>query len=155
VVIELLIKHFPRVLDVKFTAYLEEELDEVEEGKMDWVKVLKDFYAKFKVAWEKAQKDMANLKQQNVPTDEICEKCGSPMVIKWGRRGKFLSCSKFPKCKYSKSITTGVKCPLPDCGGELVERRSTRGAFYGCTNYPKCRYVSRSLPAEKKDKPEG
>ncbi len=150
VVTELLTKHFPRVLDIKFTAYLEEELDEVEEGKMDWVKVLKDFYAKFKVAWEKAQKDMANLKRQNVPTDEICEKCGSPMVIKWGRKGKFLSCSKFPECKYSKSITTGIKCPQEGCGGELIERRSTRGAFYGCTNYPKCRYVSRSLPAEQK-----
>ena len=151
IVTELLTKHFPRVLDVKFTAYLEEELDEIEEGKIDWVKVLRDFYAKFKVVWEKAQKDMANLKQANVPTDEVCEKCGSPMVIKWGRKGKFLSCSKFPECKFSKSITTGVKCPQLGCGGELIERHSARGAFYGCSNYPKCRYVSRSLPAENKE----
>ena len=149
----LLTKHFPRVLDVKFTAYLEEELDEVEEGKIDWVKVLRDFYARFKVAHEKAQKEMANLKRASVPTDGICEKCGGPMVIKWGRKGKFLSCSKFPKCKFSKSITTGIKCPQPDCGGELIERRSSRGAFYGCTGYPKCRYVSRFLPAEKKEEP--
>lgn len=146
IVIQLLTKHFPKVLDIKFTAYLEEELDEVEEGKMDWVKVLRDFYAPFKVACEKAQKNMANLKKAAVPTDEICEKCGKPMVIKWGRRGKFLSCSDFPKCRYSKSITTGIKCPQSDCDGELLERRSRRGTFYGCTNYPKCRYVTRSLP---------
>ena len=151
VVAKLLMKHFPRVLDIKFTAYLEDELDEVEEGRMEWPRVLGDFYAKFKVACEKARKNMANLKRVNVPTDEVCEKCGSPMVIKWGRKGKFLSCSKFPECKYSKSITTGVKCPRPECDGELVERRSHRGTFYGCSRYPNCRYVSRFLPSEKKD----
>ena len=150
IVTELLIKHFPKVLDIKFTAYLEEELDEVEEGKIDWVKVLKDFYTPFKVAYERAQKNMANLKKAAIPTDEICEKCGRPMVIKWGRKGKFLSCSEFPKCKYSKSITTGIKCPQPGCDGELIERRSRRGTFYGCTNYPKCRYITSSLPTENK-----
>jgi DNA topoisomerase-1 len=153
VVTELLIKHFPRVLDIKFTAYLEEELDEVEEGKMNWTKVLRDFYTPFKVAYDKAQKNMANLKKADTPTDEICAKCGKPMVIKWGRKGKFLSCSDFPKCKYSKSITTGVKCPQPDCGGELIERHSRKGTFYGCTNYPKCRHISNSLPTDNiKDK---
>lgn len=151
VVTQLLTKHFPRVLDVKFTAYLEEELDEIEEGKINWVKVLKDFYAPFKIAYEKAQQNMANLKKEAVPTDEICEKCQRPMVIKWGRKGKFLSCSGFPKCKYSKSITTGIKCPQPDCGGELIERRSRKGTFYGCTNYPNCRYISNSLPAKKEE----
>jgi len=151
IVTELLTKHFPRVLDIKFTAYLEEELDEVEEGKLAWTKVLNDFYSKFKVACEKAQKNMASIKQNNVPTDEICEECGSPMVIKWGRKGKFLSCSKFPKCKFSKSITTGIACPQQGCGGELIERRSVRGTFYGCTNYPKCRYITRTLPSDRKD----
>ena len=153
VVTQLLMRHFPKILDVKFTAYLEEELDEVEEGKIGWLKVLRDFYAPFKVACDKAQKDMANLRQADVPTDETCEKCGKPMVIKWGRKGKFLSCSGFPQCKYSKSITTGVGCPQPDCGGELIERRSHRGTFYGCTNYPKCRYISPSLPAESEKEP--
>jgi DNA topoisomerase-1 len=154
IVTQLLMKHFPKVLDVKFTAYLEEELDEVEEGKIDWVKVLRDFYTPFKVACDKALKDMANLKKEGELTDEICEKCGKPMVIKWGRKGKFLSCSAFPKCKQSKSITTGIKCPQPDCGGELLERRSHKGAFYGCTNYPKCRYIANTLPAEKKEETE-
>lgn len=146
VVTELLTKHFPKVLDIKFTAYLEEELDEIEEGRMDWIKVLKDFYSPFKTACEKAQKDMKNLKAVSTPTDEVCDKCGKPMVIKWGRKGKFLSCSDFPRCKNAKSITTGIKCPQPGCGGELVARRSSRGSFYGCTNYPQCRFVSRTLP---------
>jgi len=149
VVTQLLTKHFPKVLDVKFTAYLEEELDEVEEGKLDWVKVLQDFYAPFKVAHEKAVKDMANLKKKDIPTDKVCEQCGKPMVIKWGRRGKFLSCSDFPKCKFSKSITTGIKCPQQDCGGELLERRSRKGSFYGCTNYPKCHYITNTLPVDE------
>lgn len=147
IVTELLTKHFPKVLDTKFTAYLEEELDEVEDGRMDWLKVLRDFYSPFKIAYEKAQKDMKNMKQINAPTNEVCEKCGKPMVIKWGRRGKFLSCSDFPRCKTAKSITTGVKCPMQDCAGELVERHSSRGSFYGCTKFPACRYVSRALPS--------
>ena len=150
-VTQLLMKHFPKVLDVKFTAYLEEELDEVEEGKIDWVKVLRDFYTPFKVACDKALKDMVNLKKEEEPTDEICEKCGKGMVIKWGRKGKFLSCSGFPQCRHSKSITSGIKCPQPDCGGELVERRSRKGTFYGCTNYPKCRYITNTLPTENKE----
>ncbi|MDP3789352.1 MAG: DNA topoisomerase, partial [Candidatus Omnitrophota bacterium] len=147
IVTELLTKHFPRVLDIKFTAQLEEELDEIEEGKMDWLKVLKDFYTPFKTAFEKAQKDMKNVKAVSTPTNEVCDKCGKPMVIKWGRKGKFLSCSDFPRCKNAKSITTGVKCPQPGCEGELVERRSSRGSFYGCTKYPNCRFVSRTLPS--------
>ncbi len=150
-VTQLLTQHFPKVLDVKFTAYLEEELDEVEEGKLDWVKVLRDFYAPFKSAHDKAVKDMENLKKKDVPTDQVCEQCGKPMVIKWGRRGKFLSCSNFPKCKFSKSITTGIKCPQENCGGELLERRSRKGSFYGCTNYPKCRYITTTLPVDKKE----
>ncbi|MFA7272087.1 MAG: topoisomerase DNA-binding C4 zinc finger domain-containing protein, partial [Candidatus Omnitrophota bacterium] len=72
-----------------------------------------------------------------------------PMIVKWGRRGKFLSCSGFPECKNSKSITSGVKCPQADCGGELIERRSKRGFFYGCSNFPQCRFTSRTLPEDK------
>lgn len=152
VVTELLTKHFPKVLDIKFTAYLEEELDEVEEGRIEWLKVLRDFYSPFKTAFDRAQKDMSSLKNINTPTNEVCAKCGKPMVIKWGRNGKFLSCSDFPRCKNAKSITTGVKCPRPDCGGELVERHSRRGNFYGCSNFPACRHASRTLPA--KDAPD-
>ncbi|MEW6101877.1 MAG: type I DNA topoisomerase [Candidatus Omnitrophota bacterium] len=144
-VCELLVEYFPKIMDIKFTALMEEELDEIEEERLDKQKVLQDFYAPFKESLDFAQ---ANIKKEIITTEEICEKCGKPMVIKWGRRGKFLSCSGFPQCKHSKSITTGVKCPNADCGGELIERRSKRGFFYGCSNFPKCTFTSRDLPAE-------
>ncbi len=151
-VCDLLVEYFPKIMDLKFTAQMEEELDEIEEGKFDRIKILKEFYQPFKVSLDFAQ---ANIKKEIVTTDQICEKCSKPMIVKWGRRGKFLSCSDFPTCKFSKSITSGVKCPEPDCGGELIERRSKRGFFYGCSNFPKCRFVSKDLPGEKKaDKSE-
>ncbi|NQT06716.1 MAG: topoisomerase DNA-binding C4 zinc finger domain-containing protein, partial [Candidatus Omnitrophica bacterium] len=100
---------------------------------------------------EKAKTAMESIKKIVVETKEICEECGRPMVIKWGRRGKFLSCSGFPKCKVARSITTGVKCPGPGCDGELVERRSRkRGSrFYGCSKFPKCTYTANKLPEEE------
>jgi DNA topoisomerase-1 len=142
---DLLVQYFPKVMDVKFTAFMEEELDEIEEGRIDRIKVLQDFYAPFKSSLDFAQ---ANIKKEVIKTDEICDKCGKPMIVKWGRKGKFLSCSDYPKCKNSKSITTGIKCPQLGCGGELIERRSRRGAFFGCTNYPKCTFTARTLPQE-------
>ncbi|MFH0913658.1 MAG: type I DNA topoisomerase [Candidatus Omnitrophota bacterium] len=140
---DLLVEYFPKVMDVKFTAFLEEELDEIEEGRIDKVKVLKDFYGPFKISLDFAQ---ANIKKEVITTNEVCDKCSKPMIIKWGRKGKFLSCSAYPECKNSKSITTGVKCPQSGCGGELIERRSKRGVFFGCTSYPKCTFTSRALP---------
>ena len=151
---ELLVEYFPKIMDIGFTALLEEELDQVEEGKVDKNKVLKDFYEPFKVSLDYAQ---ANIKKEVVFTDQICDKCGKPMIVKWGRRGKFLSCSDFPNCKNSKSITTGVKCPQEACTGELIERRSKRGFFYGCSNFPKCTFTSKNLSVDKdqdKDKEE-
>jgi DNA topoisomerase-1 len=147
-VCDLLVEYFPKIMDVKFTALMEEELDEVEEGRLKRLKVLQDFYAPFKESLDFAQ---SNIKKEVITTDEICDKCGRPMIIKWGRRGKFLSCSGFPECKNSKSITSGVKCPEPGCGGELIERRSKRGFFYGCSNFPKCKFTSRTLPEPKEE----
>lgn len=144
----LLVEYFPKVMDVKFTALMEEELDGIEEGKIDKIKLLEDFYQPFKNSVDFAQD---NIKKEVVATDESCDKCGKPMVIKWGRKGRFLSCSGFPECKNSKSITTGVKCPQPNCGGELIERRSMRGFFFGCTNYPKCTFISKLLPKQEED----
>ena len=152
IITELLVKHFPKIMDAGFTAKLEDELDDVEEGKMDWHVVLKDFYGPFMKNVEEAKKNMKSIKREGVKTDQICDLCGKPMIIKWGRRGKFLSCSDFPKCKFAKSITTGVKCPDPGCEGELIERRSKRGNFYGCTKYPNCKYTSRNLPKEEDTK---
>jgi DNA topoisomerase-1 len=149
-VCDLLVEYFPKIMDVKFTALMEEELDEIEEGRLDRNKVLEDFYAPFKASVDFAQ---VNIKKEVVTTNEICDKCGKPMIIKWGRKGKFLSCSVFPECKNSKSITSGVKCPEPNCGGELIERRSKRGFFYGCSNYPNCKFTSKTLPQQDEKGP--
>ncbi len=147
-VCELLVEFFPKVMDMKFTALMEEELDDIEEGRIRRTEVLANFYNPFKEALDFAQN---NIKKEVITTDEVCEKCGKPMIVKWGRRGKFLSCSDFPACKHSKSIGSGVRCPQEGCGGELIERRSRRGFFYGCSNFPKCTYTSRSLPDEAKE----
>jgi DNA topoisomerase-1 len=143
---DMLVEYFPKILDLKFTALMEEELDQVEEGTLSRLKVLEDFYAPFKESLDFAQ---ANIVKEVITTDQVCDKCGKPMIIKWGRRGKFLSCSGFPECKNSKSITSGVKCPAENCGGELIERHSRRGVFYGCSNFPKCTFTSRTLPEDK------
>ena len=153
VITTLLVKHFPKIMDVDFTAKMEDELDGIEEGKVDWLIVLKSFYSPFMRRVEEAKKHMKSIKKEGVKTDQICDLCKKPMIIKWGRRGKFLSCSDFPRCKFAKSITTGIKCTSPGCDGELIERQSKRGSFYGCTRYPKCTFTSRNLPKED-DKPE-
>ncbi len=143
---DMLVEYFPKILDFKFTALMEEELDQIEEGTLSRQKVLADFYAPFKESLDFAQ---ANIVKEVITTDQVCDQCGRPMIVKWGRRGKFLSCSGFPKCKNSKSITSGVKCPIDNCGGELIERHSRRGVFYGCSNFPKCTFTSRTLPEDK------
>ena len=141
---DLLVEYFPIIMNIEFTARMEEELDRVEEGTYNWVSVLDEFYQPFK---ERIDFAKDNIKKEVVYSDEVCEKCGKQMIIKWGRRGKFLSCSEYPRCKFSKSITTGKACPEPDCGGELIERRSSKGKiFYGCSNFPKCRFTSSKLP---------
>ena len=145
-VTDLLSEHFPKVLDVQFSARLEEELDEVESGKQEWVGCVREFYEPFADALKTAATEMQSVKQAPEPTNEICPQCGKPIVIKWGRRGKFLSCSGFPDCKFAKPITTGVKCPEPGCDGELVQRRSRRGPFYGCSKFPACRHIEKQLP---------
>ncbi|MFH0790358.1 MAG: type I DNA topoisomerase [Candidatus Omnitrophota bacterium] len=145
-VCDLLVEYFPEIMDVKFTALMEDNLDEIEEGRIARLKILEEFYKPFKERLDYAE---VNIKKEVITTNEICEKCGKPLIIKWGRKGKFLSCSDYPECKYSKTITTGVKCPEADCGGELIERHSRRGFFYGCSHFPKCRYVSKTLPEEK------
>jgi len=150
VVNDLLMKNFGDILDYEFTAKMEEELDEVEEGKKKRIQVLKDFYAPFEKDLASAKVNMRKVKGESVATDEVCDKCGKPLVIKWGRLGRFLSCSDFPKCRFAKSIPTGVDCPEPGCGGRLVERRSKKRGrhFYGCSNYPKCRYITQKLPSQ-------
>jgi DNA topoisomerase-1 len=142
-VCDLLKEYFPRIMDIKFTAQMEEELDGIEEGRFDRLKVLNEFYSSFKKELDFAQK---NIKKEIILSDQLCDKCGRPMLVKWGKKGKFLSCSGYPECKNSKPITTGVKCPQENCKGELVERRWRGKIFYGCSEYPQCKFTTRELP---------
>jgi len=142
IVNDLLVEFFPDVMDVNFTARMEEFLDDIAAGEKEWVPVIRDFYKPFSQQLERAWAEMKELRLDDEPSDEICEKCGHPMVVKYGRYGKFLACSNYPACRNTKSYVekTGVKCPK--CGGDLVRRRSRRGRiFYGCSNYPDCQFV--------------
>ncbi len=146
VVNDLLVAHFSDIVDLGFTAQMEEKLDAVEEGKQDWVKLLRDFYDPFKQTLDRAAEQMPITRLEDEKTDVLCDICGSPMVIKHGKFGKFLSCSRFPTCKGMKPLTTGVRCPK--CKeGEVRERKSKKGRiFYGCSRYPQCDFVSWDKP---------
>jgi len=201
----LLVESFPDIMDVTFTAQMEDGLDHVEEGTANWQKLLGDFYSPFKLDLDKAAVHMRDLKREEIPTEHVCEKCGSPMVIKWGRNGEFLACSgypeckntrefkrrddgtveiapqattdekcetcgapmlvkrgrfgeflacsRYPECKTTRPISLGVACPKPNCGGFLTEKRSRRGkVFYGCSNYSKtgCDFVLWDRPIAEK-----
>ncbi len=149
-VTELLTDYFPDVTDLEFTAGLEKRLDEIEKGNEDWKKILRDFYEPFFERLENARENMESV-QIVEETDEVCDKCGSPMVVKYGRYGKFLACSSYPECKNTKPylIKTGVDCPECD-EGEVIERTSKKGrTFYGCSNYPDCNFMSWNKPVEK------
>ncbi len=145
-VTDMLIEHFPEVMDLQFTAEMEEELDRVEDGDLEWVSVVRHFYTPFSSRVTAAQEKMREVKREVITTDYVCEKCGKPMVIKWGRFGQFLSCSAYPDCKNARPVPTGSKCPEANCGGDLVERRARGRHFYGCSRYPDCRYTARRLP---------
>ncbi|MCB9771163.1 MAG: type I DNA topoisomerase [Candidatus Omnitrophica bacterium] len=141
---DLLVEYFPTIMDIGFTAGMEERLDLVEEGELEYAILLKEFYGPFKKELDHA---MATIEKTQEFIDEKCPECGLQMVVKWGRRGKFLSCSGFPNCKFAKPITTGVKCPQENCDGEIVKRRGKSGrAFFGCSRYPNCTYTANSLP---------
>lgn len=140
---DLLAEHFPDIVDLRFTAQMEGDLDKVAEGHEDWVKLLDRFYGPFADELEQAEKKLPRLEIKDEPTDEVCPNCGRPMVIKTGRFGRFISCTGYPECKTTRPILkdTGVKCPKD--GGMVVERKSRKGrTFYGCANYPKCDFVS-------------
>ncbi len=145
VVCDQLTTHFADIMDIDFTAQLEERLDDVANGKQEWVPVLDDFYKDFSVALKKSWDNMVRISVEE-KTDEICEECGRPMVIKTGRFGRFLSCTGFPECKKSKPLLkkTGAYCP--EDGGELVERKGKGRTFYGCSNYPTCSFILNSRP---------
>ncbi|MBD0380368.1 type I DNA topoisomerase [Paenibacillus sedimenti] len=150
-VIQLMQEFFPEILDVEFTAHMEEELDFVEEGKEDWVKVLDSFYTSFEKRLEVAEEEMKEIEIQDEVSDEICEKCGKHLVYKMGRFGKFLACSGFPDCRNTKPIVKDIGVTCPNCHqGKIVERRSKKGrVFFGCDRYPDCDFVSWDKPVSK------
>ena len=148
-----MMEQFPNIVDVKFSADMEKKLDVVEAGQADWVKTIDDFYQGFSKSLEQAEKNMEGkrIKVEDIPTDEICEKCGRPMVIKSGRYGKFVACSGFPECRNAHPLVkdTGGLCPL-DGGHMLVRKRAKGRVYYGCSNYPKCNYMTWDEPVPEK-----
>ncbi|MCK9364277.1 MAG: type I DNA topoisomerase [Syntrophales bacterium] len=154
-VTELLVKNFPRILDVAFTASLETQLDQIAEGQTKRLEMLNSFYATFSDELKKASAGMRNVKREEIPTDIVCEKCGSPMVIKWGKNGKFLACSNYPTCKNTTNFTqdasgkiipetivateiqAGISCEK--CGSPMVVKMGRNGRFLACSNYPTCK----------------
>lgn len=148
-----MMEQFPDIVNVKFSADMEKKLDVVEAGQADWVKAIDDFYQGFEKSLEQAEKNMEGkrIKVEDIPTDEICEKCGRPMVIKSGRYGKFVACSGFPECRNAHPLVkdTGGLCPLD--GGHMLVRKSAKGrVYYGCSNYPKCNYMTWDEPVPEK-----
>ncbi len=195
---DLLVENFPDIMTTEFTSKMEEQLDDIEAGKLEWVDALRSFYTPFKADLEKAEEKMKDFKAQVEETDEVCEKCDQPMIIKWGRFGKFMACtgypeckntkdlggkgdsedgakddevegncdkcesplimkrgrfgkfiacSNYPECKFTKPIGLGISCPEEACEGEIAARRSKKGrTFYGCTKYPDCKFTSWDKP---------
>lgn len=148
-----MMEQFPDIVNVKFSADMEKKLDVVEAGQADWVKTIDDFYQGFEKSLEQAEKNMEGkrIKVEDIPTDEICEKCGRPMVIKSGRYGKFVACSGFPECRNAHPLVkdTGGLCPLD--GGHMLVRKSAKGrVYYGCSDYPKCNYMTWDEPVPEK-----
>ncbi len=147
VVNELLVEYFPDIVNVEFTAQMEDDLDRIASGEMEITPVLHEFYAPFSQAVTYAETHMPEVEIEDQPTGEMCEKCGHPMVLKFGRFGKFEACSNFPECRNAKPhlVKLGIACP--NDGGELVERRTKKGrVFYGCANYPECDWSSWKRP---------
>jgi DNA topoisomerase I len=170
VVVDLLVKSFPRIMDYEFTARMESVLDEIEEGRADWLEEMRRFYGAFSKWLKQAETGMENLKALEEETEETCEKCGSPMVIRWGRFGKFLACSAYPECKNTRELPSvhsseftvqgeGGKEASPSvngepstvnetkvceqCGRPMVLKRGRYGLFWACSGYPECRNVLR------------
>ncbi len=149
----LLKAHFPDIMDIGFTARIEEELDEIADGERQWTPVLQKFYAPFDAAIDRAMKEAERVPRDQIDeeTDEVCEKCERPMVIKTGRFGRFLSCSGFPECRNARPLLKRVGVDCPECGNDIVERRGKgrgRGpkTFYGCSGYPACTFAVNQRP---------
>lgn len=149
---DMVAKNFPDIVDIKFTAKMEDELDEVAENTRQWEEVVKEFYDPFGKSLNAAEESIEKIKLPDEVTEEKCPECGKPMVVKSGRFGRFLACSGYPECKHTQSlkVKTGVHCPEPGCEGEILVRRSKKGkTFYGCSKYPECTFATNARPVQK------
>lgn len=146
VINNILIEHFPKIVNLEFTARMEKDLDKIAQGEQDWVATLRNFYSPFE---DTLQRALVNVDKVDMtkPTDQVCPKCGRPMVMRVGRFGKFLACSGYPQCKTTMPFLVKIGILCPQCGGELVRRTNRRKRiFYGCSNYPKCQFITNSKP---------
>ncbi len=147
VVNDLLVVNFPDILDVEFTAQMEENLDKIEEEEKGWVETLKEFYVPFNKDLEMAKVSMRDVKREQIPTDVLCEKCGSKMVKRWGKRGYFLACSSYPKCRYTREVEVNeenkveIEARCEKCQGPMVVKNGKDGRFLACSNYPACKFT--------------
>ena len=167
VVTDLLLESFDDIFEVKYTARMEEELDEIEEGKLDWRQAMAEFYEKFQKDLLHAEEHMTDIKRMEKPTDLICEKCGKPLVIKWGKHGSFIACTGYPECTYTRELTVDLpdvdKADLSEqadeeycenCGRPMVLKKGRFGTFYACTGYPDCKTTKPiGGPQKKPDQP--
>ena len=147
-----LVQYFSDIVNIAFTANMEKQLDEIESNQKKWEETLKTFYKAFSIDLQKGN-EAPKIKMPDIESDEICDKCGSKMLIKNGRFGKFLACSRFPTCKNTKPFLDkiGVSCPEEGCSGEIIRKKTKKGrTFYGCSNYPKCSFVTWNKPINKK-----
>ena len=143
--------YFEDIVDVEFTAELEDKLDKVEEGEIDWKQILRDFYPPFEQTLKLAEQQIEKVEVKDEPSDVPCDKCGAMMVYKMGRFGKFLACPNFPECRNTKPIVTYIDAPCPKCGARLMEKTSRKNRkFYGCERYPECDFVSWEKPVTEK-----
>ncbi len=151
IVNDLMSKNFTDIMDITFTADMEEKLDDVENEGTEWKSVIRDFYEPFEKDLEVADKNIEHVKIPDKVSEIVCEKCGANMVYKTGRYGEFLACPNYPECKNTKPIVVEIDVPCPKCGGKVVMKRSKKGAsFYGCENYPQCDFVSWDKPLNEK-----
>ena len=150
---KLMEERFPKIVNVKFTAQMEQELDTVEEGDRGWVELLTDFYGDFDKTLKEAKEEMKGVKieLEEDKTDLICDKCGKPMVVKFGRFGKFIACSGYPDCKNIVKVVNKIGVACPKCGGDVIVKKTKKGReFFGCSSYPNCDFVSWNKPTEEK-----
>ena len=144
---DFLVLNFPEIDDMPFTAKMEDEFDEIANGQKQWVPVIKEFFDPFSETIQKVYKNSERVKIEVEATDEKCEKCNSPMVVRIGKFGKFLACSKFPECKNTKPLVQKLDLKCPEDGGDVVVKRTKKGkTFYGCSNYPNCKWASWNKP---------